>query len=148
MAQLPPSNMPKSMEKSNEFQNTPSIFYMACPIADCFVICLQTAIKYFVYNLEDDSFQLKFYTRWPFDWRTPFGFLFAVAVELIAWECSQMWILATNCFFNGIKRLSIAFAKDIMSDLQLLNVHEASKQSRTELIGRFCKIVNFYSDAR
>lgn len=59
-------------------------FFTGCQIVGFLFTLLETAFDYSVHMLGDESFRLIFPAEWPFDWRTPFGYLIAFAVELAA----------------------------------------------------------------
>lgn len=109
---------------------------------------LLTLTNYFMYDLGDESFQVIYLAVWPFNRNTPFGYFIEIAVEFAADMCGQIWTLTTECYFIGLGQLTNAFAKDIVNDLNLLIVGGTSNQNQTKLIERFCRIVDFYSDAR
>lgn len=92
---------------------------------------------------------LKFFCqRWPFDWKTPFGFLIAFTVQFVADICIQIWLIPTAGLFIGVCWLSIAFAGDIASDVRLLNVGKTANHNQIKWTEGFCKIIQRYGDAR
>lgn len=125
------------------------LFFMKSQII-CFPFfsLLQTAINYFTYDLGDDSYYTPYFTAWPFNWRTPIGYLVVLAIELLCDLCARAWFVPTVCFFIGLCWLSVAFAKDITIDLNFLNIGGKSNRSQVKLIKRFCGIVQLYADAR
>lgn len=89
--------------------------------------------------------------RWPFDWKTPSGYL-------VAWigQCAGVGTIITIpiTFFNtvfGSKWLFMVIAEDITSDLTAFNNDVDKMQTishRAESIQRFCTIIQLYTDAK
>lgn len=85
--------------------------------------------------------------RWPFDWKTPFGYL-------VAWLAQCVGIgtvdIAVVSFFNiiiGSNWLFIVMAKDITNDAATFN---SSMQlvSHARLMQQFLDVVKIYLDAK
>lgn len=88
------------------------------------------------------------FLRWPFDWKTPIGFLIAFTIEFAADIYTQIWLILNMGFFISLCWLSIAFSKDIANDLNFLNFGGASNHRQARLIRRFCGTIQLYADAR
>lgn len=109
---------------------------------------LRTIIDYCIFNLGDQSYHLFYLTLWPFNQKTPIGYLISLAIEFTTVACSQIWFIPTAAFFIGLCWFSIAFANDVRSDLNFLNIGGTSHQRQAQLMKRFCGIVQLYADAR
>lgn len=109
---------------------------------------LRTIIDYFIYDLGDNSYHLFYLAMWPYNWKTPIGYLVTLAIEFSADACSQIWFTPTMAFYIGLCWFSITFARDIAIDLNFLYIGGTSKQRQSKLIKRFCGIVQLYGDAR
>lgn len=94
-----------------------------------------------------EQFFPKLSHRLPFNWKTPIGYMIALASE---WAIIHSAILtaAIFVFFVGSAWLIICLIKDITNDLSELNITGTSLHSRRELRERFCYIIQFYSDAK
>lgn len=85
----------------------------------------------------------------PFNWRTPLGYTIAFLDELIADTVGVLTYVPLMSFFIGSCWTFIFFIKDITTnDLPFLGIDVRSKNRCVESKKRFCKIVNFYADAK
>lgn len=89
--------------------------------------------------------------RWPFDWKTPFGY----ALAWIAQGAGLASIMITVTLIIGIIFgscwLFIAIAEDITNDMTAFNrTVETSKYKnyRAEMIERFCDVIQNYTEAK
>lgn len=88
--------------------------------------------------------------RYPFDWRTPVGYLFAWIAQCMA----VFGVMNTVPIFNmifGSSWLFYVMTGDIINDVAAFNATlkiEKFDGDRAELIGRFLKIIRYYSDAK
>lgn len=139
-------------------------------------IILSTAVpysfvRYYIFDMGEDSFylflpawfvflrietdkklQISFFhwTRFPFEWRTPFGYFVAWLSQCagtIAGSCANFQFL--NLLF-GSCWLFMFIAEDITQDVIAFNnmAKTASNENCTELIKRFCDMVQIYSDVK
>ena len=147
---------------------------MKVTLAVCAVIpIIATSFKYYVLGLNDESFpdfsmmygikygklidqSLKFVKiyeifcswRWPFNDKTPIGFLFASffgdagSFSIIIVYLSAISLLLGSCW------LFISFAEDIENDLNVLNIRRRSSRSSTQMKQHLCDIVKVYSDVQ
>lgn len=129
----------------------------------------QTVVNYYIRGLGDDAFYLpallvyvcetlenihhfisesfcKCIYRFPFDWRTPLGYVFAIIFVIIAGACTQIFISLILCFHVGFCWLIISFVKDITTDLNVLT--NQGGQSRKQLIKKFYEIMDLYSNVK
>lgn len=89
--------------------------------------------------------------RWPFNWKTPSGYLVAWLAQLAGIAC--IFIVAITFFgiIFGSSWLFIVIAKDISNDMAAFNqtVEKPLKgNDRKDAIKRFSDIVQKYSDAK
>lgn len=88
------------------------------------------------------------FDRFPFNWKTPFGYLIAELSETASYLSIVLCRIPILCFFWGSCGLFCLFIRDITSDLELLNVGGASDQSRKKRQERFGKIIQLHSDVK
>lgn len=86
--------------------------------------------------------------RFPFNWKTPLGYLIAFLIEYVAMCAEVCTFIPLLSFFIGTCWVVAAFAKDLTDQLTHLNYHGQTNQSHAELKGNFNKILQLYSDAR
>lgn len=88
--------------------------------------------------------------RWPFDWKTPFGFL-------VAWlgQCAGLASdeISATLFFGivlGSNLLFIVIAEDITNEVAEFNniVESHKKKDRGKLLKRFCGIIQLHTDGK
>lgn len=88
--------------------------------------------------------------RWPFDWKTPFGYLMSWLIEFTGTIIVGM--IAIPCFnmIVGSCWLLIVIAKDITNDVTLFNniVKKLEKCVRAETTESFFDIIQNYSDTK
>lgn len=146
-----PTSVTKYSKMNEKIERISKQFYvviMGVHITQASLRFFGTAINYFIYDLGDKSFDLLFSSLWPFNWKTPAGYVIAFAIQFAADMCVQTWLVPTLSFFIALCWVSVAFAKDIASDVNILNVGGTSEQRQSESIEHFCKIVQLYGDAR
>lgn len=88
--------------------------------------------------------------RYPFDWRTPFGYLVASLAQFVGTlTVESIYIQFLNIVF-GSCWLFIFVAEDIIQDVDAFNtsIKAISNESHTELTKRFCDLLRIYSDAK
>lgn len=86
--------------------------------------------------------------RLPFDWQTPFGYIFAFLSQLIAtfFVClSGATVLITSI---TVCWMLVVFIKDITNDLHVLNICEASNGMQLSMKKQFGDIIQLYGDVR
>ena len=84
----------------------------------------------------------------PFDWKTPWGYPLAWIVQASGIYAEAM---SSTPFVGSIIAfcwLFISTAKDIVSDLEVLNHVENSREGRIEAVRKFCDIIHVYTDAK
>lgn len=87
--------------------------------------------------------------RFLFDWKTPFGYLMALAIQ--GTVCISMILMAAPpfCLMIGACVLSSAFAKGIANDLANFNADTvALKRSKRAFKLRFNHILQEFADAK
>lgn len=131
---------------------------------------ISTYFNYYVVGLDDASFQelpfmykirrfflTKFFlsfkmnkvfrsytSRWPFNEKTPIGFLFQ---SIFQFAESFFWIIVTLTalsFLLGSCWLFMSFSEDIKNDLSVFNI-KRSKQTSAQVKRKFRKIVKVFS---
>lgn len=128
-----------------------------------------SAIRYYVYRMEEESFFLYspawfvfnidniwndrvfwffYFIRYPFDWRNPPGFIIAnLSQDVGAISFGCLFTQFYNLFFGSCYIFTAMFA-DITEDAIKFNVAaQTSKGNRSELMERFCGLIQLYSDA-
>lgn len=139
---------------------------------------LLTVVNYFVYDLGDDSYFLPFpvmyvhhfkfdksrnfnrtefiytiinglFSRLPFNWQTPFGYLIALVAQGIAAICTLFSGTLTMSLLVGSCWLFIIIVDDIANDLPKLDSGDYSSQRRrAKVIKYFCNILECYADLK
>lgn len=87
---------------------------------------------------------------YPFDWKTPLGYLVAFVSEY-AWSLSAASVcMQIFVFIFGTSYFFITFANDIAKDLAGLNMSARPSDGHREakILKRFCEIVHIYSDIK
>lgn len=86
--------------------------------------------------------------RWPFDCKTPLGYL-------VAWlsEFAGIWAIGgtVGTFFNlilGSCWVFIVMAEDIRKDLTTFNTDVEANSKRAHQLTCFCHLIQLYSDAK
>lgn len=103
----------------------------------------------FLFNENFQSF-FSFQKRYPFDWRTPVGYLFAWIAQCLA----VFGVMAVIPFFNiifGSSWLFYVITDDIKNDVAAFNATlktEKGNGDRSELIERFLNVIHCYSDVK
>lgn len=91
------------------------------------------------------------FSRMPFDWRTPFGYFWYLAFYGFGMVCVVLTAMPTMCLLVGCCWLFSAFAKDITNDLYFLNMSlrpNSQRNDRLEFRRDFCQLVQLHSDAK
>lgn len=86
--------------------------------------------------------------RWPFNWRTPVGYLITLSIQCVAIYATVFCAIPLVHLFIGTLWLSISFVEDVTNDLQFLTVDQSSNQNYMESRQHFCNIVHFYGNAK
>lgn len=88
-----------------------------------------------------------FFSRLPFNWKTPYTYPIAVAFFAALGFISSTSVIPMMIFFVGSFILFIAFIKDILNDLNDLNglMKKSRKDERMQL---FCKIIKDSSSVK
>lgn len=84
----------------------------------------------------------------PFDWKTPFGYLFAIVPQGIDIFCIVLDVAPVVGFMFGSCMLIIAFVEDITSEFKELSTNESLMESQMEMRKRFGNIIQLYSNIK
>lgn len=89
-------------------------------------------------------------TSWPFDWKTPWGFVIVWLCESAGCAATMFAILPLIFYLFGSCWLFAFIADDIADDLTAFNetVKASNAENRSELSDKFCAIMQFYADAK
>lgn len=89
------------------------------------------------------------FLRFPFDWKTPFGYLVAFALQSSGCICIS-WVYAQfTSFLFGSCWFFIFVAKDITTDFDTFNADVKSQDgNRQKLRENFCNLIEIFSDAK
>lgn len=88
------------------------------------------------------------FKRLPFNWRTPLGYLVAIFAQSAGTYAAIISGVTSIAFFICSCWLFVCIAKDITTDLPLLDCSKKSKPDDPTMKQRFCTIIQMYSDAR
>lgn len=86
--------------------------------------------------------------RFPFNWKTPFGYLVAYILNCCATFCVIYGHYMVFCFLIGSSWLTITCVKDITNDLNNLTVKRLTHESQQQLKRSLINIIQFHSDAK
>lgn len=142
-----------------------------------FTVLPYTCVRYYIFNMAEDSYflfcpswfvffrKIKFsskstkkidiivkfsFSRYPFDWKTPFGYLLAwLAQCATAPTLGSIYIQFPNLLI-GSCWLFIFIAEDVTQDVTAFNVivkATTANKNRVELTKRFSAMVQIYLDA-
>lgn len=89
--------------------------------------------------------------RYPFDWKTPYGYLVAWLLQCVGSTTNGMIYVHFLYLVFGSSWFFIFIADDITMDMAAFNIDaktETSNENHTELKKRFSDIVQVYLDAK
>lgn len=92
--------------------------------------------------------------RLPLNWRTPKGYMIAIAIQSAWLSGGALVVLSTMLPFSGICELFGAFCMDINQNLANLNdkvvnfKQNFTADDRIQIIKRFYAIIEFHSEAK
>lgn len=89
-----------------------------------------------------------FSSRFPFNWKTPLGYLVAWIIFILAEVCTLILFSLFLCFYVGFCWLIISFVKDIINELDVLTQATDGQQSDRKISETFNEIVDLYSNVR
>ncbi|XP_031633866.1 uncharacterized protein LOC116347428 isoform X2 [Contarinia nasturtii] len=125
--------------------------FRIAPIAYVLPIVVNSYYKYYNFNYSSESFQLFYPTALPFNWKTPIGYTFAVAFQLLTFLGVLELFLAFIAIYIGICQYAMAFADDIEENIQDLNNdveycnRNCAAPKQTEIRKKLRDIVAFHS---
>ena len=101
--------------------------------------CFQNVIHLIFFCLE--------FLRLPFEWKTPIGYIFAVALQ-----CTVLWIAIFVSKFIGTFSIAaflllISFTDDIKYDLNTIKINIKMEENRSKIIKQIVTFVQFHSKA-
>lgn len=96
------------------------------------LICFRFCLPYFNY-------------RFPFDWRTPIGFVFAIILESFTILYANLLISCSLSSGVGVYMWGLTMTKDIKINLNSINEIVHSKNKRSKLSKRFNDTVHYHS---
>lgn len=88
------------------------------------------------------------YLRFPFNWRTPFGYFIAYSIQCATAFTALCCFIPLLCFLFGSCYLFITFVEDITIDLCHFNATVSTKYSEKMLTKNFCNIIQLHSDVK
>lgn len=89
-----------------------------------------------------------FYTRLPFNWRTPLGYAIALSVQGLAAYFTLVSISTVVCFLVGSCWLFISFIKEVSEDLCVLYDDKSAKRNHADLSKYYSNIIQTYADVK
>lgn len=84
-----------------------------------------------------------FHFRYPFDWKNPIRYLFAVALQLVQTFNALHYVACFLTFAIGSAIISLSVAKEIKGDLILIDQRAKSGQSKQQMVEHFGEIIRF-----
>lgn len=88
------------------------------------------------------------YTRLPFNWQTPLGYLIAMYAQSLAVYYTLVCATLNLGLLGGLCWLFISFVEEISQDLSILNVDKLAKQNHQDLLKSYSNIVQTYEDVK
>lgn len=98
-----------------------------------------------------------FISRYPFNWKTPFGYIVAMSFQLFMFIIALIICFSSKLFPISFCVFLTAFCEDLENDLHEQNenmrIHAASKirqtnANRNEMKQNICGIIRFHCDAK
>lgn len=86
-------------------------------------------------------------TRIPFEWKTPLGYLLAVAFECSIVLTVIFTAKSVGIYGIGLFSFSIALTEDIKCDLDAIATDVRNKQTRSKTMRQIIALVKFHSKA-
>lgn len=83
--------------------------------------------------------------RFPFNWKTPFGYLIAYALEYMGAVHSISIVLCQTTFIIASYWMLISLGKDITNELNTIN---AAQEDRLELTMKLSNVIHLHSNAK
>lgn len=99
-------------------------------------------------NSKNKKNQFLSWWRWPFNWKTPIGYIFVYLDEFTTQNIGALFCVPLLGILVGSCWLTVAYVNDISDELAFLESNKMSKKSANELKEPFCKTINLYSDAK
>lgn len=89
----------------------------------------------------------KFTTRFPFDTKTPIGYLVAITIEYLF--IVDIMVIIESFIMIGIAILPVLFllVNDIIGDWNTINMVLKFKRKRSQIVKQLPRIIQFHSDA-
>ena len=91
---------------------------------------------------------MKSIERFPFDWKTPIGYLMALSTEyLIGLLLTYSGVTLLN-FSIGVYLMLISLSEDIQCDLQFFNDHanQNNKDKNSQIAKEFGELIHFHAE--
>lgn len=83
--------------------------------------------------------------RFPFNWRTPFGYLIAFFSQTVTFFCCLQYCSGVLCSFYGFCWILMAFGKDITREwIEINNIVVSPKDLKRKIID----IIRFHSKVK
>lgn len=94
----------------------------------------------------------RLFCRFPFDWKTPFGYLVGVSIQGVSMWSVVFCVHNALCLLVGLCWIMIAFIIDIETEFKTLNKKYRHKNGQfikyKEFRQQFYQIVQFHSDVK
>lgn len=103
---------------------------------------------YFTIELGHTALELPFPCWFPFDWRSPFGYAVACALEYILIRYVFIFAVFCVCFEIAFALLLTSITNDIKNCVKLLNAKTKAKRRRSKLAEQLGDFVQFHSHTK
>lgn len=88
-----------------------------------------------------------FLSRFPFNWKTPLGYLIAFSSQCLQAYATISSLLPMICYLAGSCWLLVHFARDSTHDLSLFTINSSpNKDAEGRMKEQFCNIIKFHGD--
>lgn len=95
-----------------------------------------------------NSSVISIFSRLPFNWHTPFGYLIALFAQFPAVFAVLFCASTIFCFVVASSWLFITIIQDITNNLAELKCTEAFNSRNQSIKMQFCDIIGFYLDVK
>lgn len=98
---------------------------------------------------KNDFFKnLKFLTRFPFNWKNPIGFTFAISIQYVINITTLIIGKCIGVFLFGTCVVLMLLTNDIKRGLQSINKNAGLKKQRFRIQKQLHELIQFHSSTR
>lgn len=109
---------------------------------------IASILMYLITEFKNDGLELPFPCWFPFNWKNPFGYLVACALQYILIRYLFIFVVFCVYFEIGFYFLLVSIADDIKRCIKSLNQNAKSKRKRLKLSKEFGDFIQFHSHTK